>query len=146
MKSQEISMVHNMLGLAAMLHLRGAIGPILALLLGLAAPAYSRAATFTPPQQMAENSLDWFVSLSVSEFGSAISRMAATTTKADVLETYRAASMGGEDSYNDMNNVVRHRGFIKALLIIIASGALVRFLTSPTFLDFISDALDPRAW
>jgi len=52
---------------------------------------------------MAEASLDRFVSLSVSEVGSAISGMAATTAKADALDTYHVAFMGSEGSDSDMN-------------------------------------------
>jgi hypothetical protein len=98
---------------------------------------------------MADHALDRFVSLSVSEFGSTISGVAATTGKVDALDTYLLAYMAGDESYkdsNELNSVVRHRGFIKALLIILVLGGLVRFLTSPTFLNFISDALDPNAW
>jgi hypothetical protein len=98
---------------------------------------------------MADHALDRFVSLSVSEVGSTISGVAATAGKVDALDTYLLAYMAGDESYkasDDLNSVVRHRGFIKALLIILVLGGLVRFLTSPTFLNFISDALDPNAW
>jgi hypothetical protein len=46
----------------------------------------------------------------------------------------------------DLSDVIRHRGFGKALLIIIACGALIRLLTSPAYLKFIADVLDPRAF
>ena len=44
------------------------------------------------------------------------------------------------------NEVVRDRGFGKALLIILLAGGLVRLLTSPAYQKFISDALDPKAF
>ena len=46
----------------------------------------------------------------------------------------------------DWSDVIRHRGFGKALLIIIACGALIRLLTSPAYLKFIADVLDPKAF
>ena len=46
----------------------------------------------------------------------------------------------------DTNEVIRHRNFTKALLIILILGGLIRFFTSPTYVKFISDALDPKAF
>jgi hypothetical protein len=43
-------------------------------------------------------------------------------------------------------DVTRHRGFGKALLIIIACGALIRLLSSPAYLKFIADVLDPKVF
>ena len=56
---------------------------------------------------------------------------------------YAAADSGQTE---DLGEVIRHRGFGKALLIIIACGALIRLLTSPAYLKFISDVLDPKAF
>ena len=46
----------------------------------------------------------------------------------------------------DTDEVIRHRNFTKALLIILILGGLIRFFTSPTYVKFISDALDPEAF
>ena len=50
------------------------------------------------------------------------------------------------DQAPEGNDVIRHRGFGKALLIILICGGLVRLLTSPAYLKFISDVLDPKAF
>jgi hypothetical protein len=47
---------------------------------------------------------------------------------------------------SDTDEVIRHRNFTKALLIILILGGLIRFFTSPTYLKFITDALDPKAF
>ena len=47
---------------------------------------------------------------------------------------------------SDTDEVIRHRNFTKALLIILILGGLIRFFTSPTYVKFISDALDPKAF
>ena len=50
------------------------------------------------------------------------------------------------DPEPDANDVVRHRGFRKALLIILVCGGLIRLLTSPAYLKFIRDVLDPKSY
>lgn len=50
----------------------------------------------------------------------------------------------GVEQSTELSDVVRHRGFRKALLILLICGGLIRFLTSPTYLKFIADALDPK--
>ena len=52
---------------------------------------------------------------------------------------------GDAEQEPDMSDVVRHRGFRKAFLVLLVCGGLIRFLTSPTYLNFIADALDPKA-
>jgi len=52
---------------------------------------------------------------------------------------------GGQES-DDFNTVARHRGFRKFFLLVFICGAVIRFFTSPTFVTFITDALDPKSW
>ena len=47
---------------------------------------------------------------------------------------------------DEFNTVARHRGFRKFFLLVFVCGAIIRFFTSPTFITFIRDALDPKAW
>jgi hypothetical protein len=53
---------------------------------------------------------------------------------------------GDDPPAGDANDVVRHRGFRKALLIILICGALIRLLSSPAYLKFIRDTLDPKSF
>ena len=85
----------------------------------------------------------------MGEMATSPSGAAATIQEPDLSDNYLLAAMAIDDNEkksDDLDNVVRHRGFTKALLIIVSCGALIRFFTSTTFLDFISDALDPNAW
>jgi hypothetical protein len=61
-----------------------------------------------------------------------------------LLDYPYSSAVGGQAE--DWSDVIRHRGFGKALLIIIACGALIRLLTSPAYLKFIADVLDPKAF
>ena len=57
-----------------------------------------------------------------------------------------AVAVDPEGDQSDANEVVRHRGFRKALLIILVCGALIRLLTSPSYKKFIADVLDPKTF
>jgi hypothetical protein len=64
---------------------------------------------------------------------------------AEILHQATVAGVAGGQT-EDLGDVIRHRGFGKALLIIIVCGALIRLLTSPAYLKFIADVLDPKAF
>jgi hypothetical protein len=51
----------------------------------------------------------------------------------------------GTEAEPDFDDVIRHRRFGKAFLIILICGGLIRFFTSPTYLKFISEVFDPKA-
>ena len=51
----------------------------------------------------------------------------------------------GTEPSPDFDEVIRHRRFGKAFLIILVCGGLIRFFTSPTYLKFISEVFDPKA-
>jgi len=133
-----------------MLHLRG-IGPLFAFVLAVAAPVPSRAFTYTPFGTPAPNSgaaIDRFLALSVSDVGAQSPGSVSLTAVADQADKSTSASLlayaGDDDS--EEQAIIRHRGFRKAILIVLICGAIIRFLSSTTFLRFITDALDPKAW
>jgi hypothetical protein len=57
-----------------------------------------------------------------------------------------AVAVDPDGDLSEANDVVRHRGFRKALLIIVVCGALIRLLTSPSYKKFIADVLDPKTF
>jgi hypothetical protein len=58
------------------------------------------------------------------------------------LLDYKTTSV---DQAPEFDDVIRHRSFGKAFLIILVCGGLIRFFTSPTYLKFISEVFDPKA-
>jgi hypothetical protein len=75
--------------------------------------------------------------------------MLAASETSNLNPAYRPATLFNYDAREDlseMGDVVRHRRFIKILVIVFICGAVVRFFSSPPFLNFINDALDPKAW
>jgi len=121
--------------------------PLFALVLAVWSPAPIRAAAATydnPVSQNAGTAVDRLLSVSVSEQTDRVS------TVADVNEPIAVQSLvytpdGGQES-DDFNTVARHRGFRKFFLLVFICGAVIRFFTSPTFVTFITDALDPKSW
>ena len=53
---------------------------------------------------------------------------------------------GQIEQSGDLTAAERHRGTFRFLLVILIFGALIRYLTSPGYLQFISDVLDPKAF
>ena len=145
-------MVGKMLTKGAVYYLRGII---VAVAMAAANPSGAAAIIYAPSLdtsfQNSGPSLHEFVSLSVSEYKlqSATDLLLVATGEPGASGmVYSPASFNdnGKDDTTELDGVVRHRGFIKILLIVFVCGAIVRFLTSPTFLNFITDALDPKAW
>ena len=72
------------------------------------------------------------------------------STVADVNEPVGVQSLvympDGSQESDDFSTVARHRGFRKFFLVVFICGAIIRFFTSPTFVTFITDALDPKSW
>jgi hypothetical protein len=129
------------------------IGPLFAFVLAVAAPAPSRAAVlaYTPSINAAfQNVGTRFLSLAVSDYEAqsadllgAAALEAGTSAEVHLLAY---ASDDTQEQETDWSNVVRHRGLPKFLLLVFICGAVIRFFTSPTFLTFITDTLDPKAW
>jgi hypothetical protein len=131
---------------------------LLGLVLALVSSSVAARATVSlapVAQHTAAISSQDFLSLSATDFAwHSVSDVAATLPQsADEVRIpggeYLLVSqpdVGGTEQSPGESDVVRHQGFRKALLILIACGGLVRFLTSPTYLRFITDALDPRAF
>ena len=65
---------------------------------------------------------------------------------ADLLHGAEASAAQFPPSPEDSSDVIRHRGFRKFLVIALICGGLIRLLTSPSYLRFIADALDPKAF
>jgi hypothetical protein len=69
--------------------------------------------------------------------------LAGAVNANDLLDS---ASGSGTQSPSEVNDAARHRNMAKFLLVILALGSLIRFLTSPAYLEFIADVLDPKAF
>lgn len=65
---------------------------------------------------------------------------------ADLLHAGETSASQLPQSAEESNDVIRHRGFRKFLVIALICGGLIRILTSPSYLRFITDALDPKAF
>jgi hypothetical protein len=65
---------------------------------------------------------------------------------ADLLHPAEASAIQLPQPTQDANDVIRHRGFRKFLVIALVCGGLIRLLTSPSYLRFIADALDPKTF
>jgi hypothetical protein len=88
--------------------------------------------------------VDQLLSLSVNDPGS--QPPAALTTVDDTGPSELRLLAYTPDESPQLSDVVRHRGLPKFLLFVFVCGAIIRFFTSPVFLKFITDALDPKAW
>ena len=124
--------------------------PLFALVLAMS-PALLRAASATYDNQAYHNAgtgVDRLLSVSVSEYGWELA--GHVSAAADDNGPSRVQSLvytpdGGQES-DDFSTVARHRGFRKFFLVVFICGAIIRFFTSPTFITFIRDALDPKSW
>ena len=144
-----------MLTIDIMRHLRGVwslVVLVLAMLAvtpsGIAGTAYAPA--IDTPTQHSTPFLRDLVPLSVADSGlqssSTLLTIAENSEVSGVPNGAVSASDDSKDTPLELGGVVRHRGYVKFLFLVLLCGAIVRFLSSPTFLDFITDALDPRAW
>jgi len=124
--------------------------PLFALVLAMS-PALLRAASATYDNLAYRNAgtgVDRLLSVSVSEYGWELA--GHVSAAADDNGPSRVQSLvytpdGGQES-DDFSTVARHRGFRKFFLVVFICGAIIRFFTSPTFITFIRDALDPKSW
>jgi hypothetical protein len=135
-----------------MQYLKG-IGLLLAFVLALALPALSETVVLTADASVSAHSpihgtsLDQFVSLSASD--NARNEVAAAdeaSAPAGWLLAAYAPAGNSKDQAPELEDFVRHRGFTKFFLVVILCGAIVRFFTSPTFMAFVTDILDPEVW
>ena len=130
-------------------YLRGVVA-LFAFALALS-PAPTRAASATYDNHAYHNAgtgVDRLLSVSVSEYGwelsARVSAVAADNGPSRVQSLVYTPD-GGQES-DDFGTVARHRGFRKFFLVVFICGAIIRFFTSPTFITFIRDALDPKSW
>ena len=150
-------MVPKVLTMGIMRQLRNA-GWLFAFVLLVVATSLSAGAALTHdpslsvPFQPNGTHIDRLLPLSITgSEGQSAGDMAITASIADQAGApaalYLLASTDdGNEQVPDADDVVRHRGFAKALLIILVCGALIRILTSPAYLKFIADVLDPKAF
>jgi hypothetical protein len=129
------------------------IGPFFAFVLAVATPAPSRATAlaYAPSINAAfQNVGTRFLSLAASDYEAQSADLLGTAaleagTSAEV-HVLAYALDDSEEQETELSDVVRHRGLPMFLLLVFICGAVIRFFTSPTFLTFITDALDPKAW
>ena len=102
-----------------------------------------------PANQNVGTVVDRFLPLSMSDYGldaaNHVSAVDDANTQAAVQSLVYTPD-DGQDQSDEFNYVVRHRNLRKFLLLVFVCGAVIRFFTSPTFLTFITDALDPKSW
>jgi len=108
-------------------------------------PSSVPAVTHISPETMFITAKDTLPSNAAIDYAWRGADAPALTSSARGLLDNPYASVDPEES-GDLGDVTRHRGFGKALLIIIVCGALIRLLTSPAYLKYIADVLDPKAF
>jgi hypothetical protein len=145
-------MAAKLLREGVMQHLRGA-GPVLLFVLAIGASTPSRAAVYSytssvnPPFQSLGTTIeDLQLPMNDYSWRSADTMLLALGNSAGAIYQPAYVADGSEEDLPELGGVVRHRSFIKILLIVFVCGALIRFLSSPTFLNFIIDGLDPKVW
>ncbi len=143
-------MVLKMLAEGIVLYLRH-VAPLFAFVLAIMLPAPMRAAVATYDNPVVKNvgtGVDRLLTVSVSEYGwkpaDHVSTVAEDNGPSGVQSLVYTPDAGQES--DDFSTVARHRGFRKFFLLVFICGAIIRFFTSPTFLTFIRDALDPKSW
>jgi hypothetical protein len=147
----EPKLVLKMLTKGIVPYLRG-VGPIFAFALAVvasAAPLNSAVSTYglpdNPAHQNSSAVVDRFLPLSTLDSSwEPVSAVEDTRQPAQVQSLVYSPDDSQES--DDFNTVARHRGFRKFFLLVFVCGALIRFFTSPTFVAFITDALDPKSW
>ena len=134
-------------------YLRG-VGPLFALALAVisAAPLKSATSTYgfpdTPAKQNVGTVVDRFVPLSVGDYSPEVVDRVSVVDDAKTHGGVQSLVFTPDDGLEQPDGFgdVRHRGLRKFLLLVFICGAIIRFFTSPTFLAFITDALDPKSW
>jgi len=112
----------------------------------IAAPLSASTSYANPANQSATTVIDRVLPLSVSEYGGEPEpARGIDTAKSAGLELLVYTPEQGQES-DDFSTVARHRGFRKFFLLVFICGAIIRFFTSPTFIAFIRDTLDPKVW
>ena len=128
------------------------VGPLFALVLAVASPVPVMAASATydnPASHNAGTGVDRLLSVSVSNHAGQPADRVSTLANFNEPAGVRAlvyTPEEGQGEQDEFSTVARHRGFRKFLLVVFICGAVIRFFTSPTFMTFITDALDPKSW
>ena len=134
-------------------YLRG-VGPLFAFMLAVlsTAPLNSATSTYGLPDTANPNAstavVDRFLAQSLSDHGSEATGAASIVddTNAQAGMQSLAYAPDVQDRSDEFINVAWNRGLRKFLLFALICGALIRYFTSPGFLSFITDALDPKSW
>ena len=144
-----------MLRNGAVRYLRG-VGLLFVLVVGAssaALPLRAAVSTFGLPNAAAYQNLDGSVvdrllPFSMSDTDWQLTGNVSVADPSASPSEIQAAVYSPEDLIpsDEFSTVGRHRGFRKFFLLVFLCGAIIRFFTSPTFITFIRDALDPKAW
>ena len=139
-------------------YLRG-VGTLFALVLAVMsmAPVKSEASTYHPSNPVRQNVgpvAGRFFLFSTGGYGwQPVDRVSAVdgankdgANKPVGVQSLVYTPDDGQEQPDEFSTVARHRGLRKFLLLVFICGAVIRFFTSPTFLSFITDALDPKSW
>src|SRR4051794_32347038 len=135
-----------------MRHFRG-INPLLGIVLAFAITGVSRGtvmASVPASQHSVASTPEGVLSLSATDYEWHADALGAASTVVGELDAtgakYLSAFKDATEQSPDSTDIIRHRGFRKILLILLVCGGLIRFLTSPTYLNFLADVLDPKAY
>ena len=148
-------MVPKMLRDSVVKYVRG-VGLLFVLVVGASSAALPMRAAVsayglpdTPAYQNLDASVvDRLLPFSVSDTDWQLTDIVSAADPAASQGEIQAAVYSPEDLIpsDEFSTVGRHRGFRKFFLLVFICGAIIRFFTSPTFITFIRDALDPKAW
>jgi len=149
-----LQVVLKMLTKGIVPYLQG-VGPLFALALAVisAAPLKSATSTYgfpdTPAKQNLGTVVDRFVPLSVGDYSPEVVDRVSVVDDAKThggVQSLVFTPDTSQEQPDEFSDVGRYRGLRKFLLLVFICGAIIRFFTSPTFLAFITDALDPKSW
>ena len=145
-------MVSKMLAKGVVQYLKGT-GLLFAFVLAVlsAAPLRAAASTYGLSDHSSNQNagmVEQLVVLAVSDAGLQPADRSSAVDQASAPDGVQLLvySPDGQDQTDEFSTVARHRGFRKFFLLVFICGAVIRFFTSPTFVAFITDALDPKAW
>jgi len=102
----------------------------------VASPA-ARAIAATGPVHLQPSAQDSLFSLSFADLSLPVT---------DMNDFRDESSSASSNVPAEVSDGVRHRDMVKFLLVVLVLGSVIRFVTSPAYLDFIADVLDPKSF
>jgi len=114
-------------------------------------PAQAAVASSSPGAQPHGVSLgaDTLLASPLADHGSL--QEAAANLSVDAAGLLAVTDAAGDESSaasgaSEVTDAARHRNITSFLLVILVLGSVIRFVTSPVYLEFIADVLDPKTF